>query len=118
MKSVLVIDDNTEICGFMKDLLELHDCKVVIAGSGEEALHKNMDLGIDIVFIDICLPGMDGVETLRELKQRLPDARYILMSGFPMEHKIEEAFRIGAERFIKKPFGIEDIIDVLNCSNG
>ena len=55
---ILVIDDQEEICEFLRDLLELHGCGVTSAYSGEEAVEKTSEILFDAAFIDICLPGI------------------------------------------------------------
>ncbi|MBN1164463.1 MAG: response regulator [Candidatus Krumholzibacteriota bacterium] len=110
---ILVVDDNEEICEFMKDLLELHDCEVITSLSGEQALEKVKERVIDFAFLDIMLPGMDGVETMRKLQSRYPECGYILMSGVQPQIRVEEGLAGGALSFLRKPFQISDVLEAL-----
>ncbi len=116
MKNVLVVDDNDSVLEFMTDLLEYQGCSVLTAGSGEDAIKIARERKIDIAFIDICLPGIDGVETLRRLKTDHPNTVFILISGVTAEETLDEAFKLGASRFLKKPFTIEDVIESLDLT--
>jgi DNA-binding NtrC family response regulator len=113
MKHVLIIDDHAEIREFMKDLCEYLGYRATVSSSGEEAQSIMENEELDIAFIDICLPGIDGVETMKTLKTTHPDATYVLMSGFPAEERLEEGFRQGAAKFFKKPFQVSDILEIL-----
>ncbi len=113
MMRVLVVDDNLEICEFMKDLLEQNRCFVVTAESGEEGLEAVEKMEIDLAFLDISLPGMDGVETMVRLQKSHPETRFFLMSGVHLEDRVAEGIRFGAERFFRKPFSIEEILEII-----
>ena len=110
---ILVIDDQEDICEFLRDLLELHDCGVITAYSGEKAVEEIGDRLFDAAFIDVCLPGMDGVETMKILRGIRPDARYILMTGANVEDRIKEGLAAGAEACLQKPFHINEILRVI-----
>ncbi|MBN2069869.1 MAG: response regulator [Candidatus Krumholzibacteriota bacterium] len=111
MIDVLVVDDESEITEFMTDLLELNRCRVFSALRGEDAIDLARKNSFDIAFIDICLPGIDGVETMTSLMEIVPDARYILMTGACCEERIDEGINAGALRCLIKPFQIDDVLE-------
>ncbi|OQY20325.1 MAG: hypothetical protein B6I34_08740 [Anaerolineaceae bacterium 4572_32.1] len=106
---VLVVDDEEEI-GILFQRLLGGDQKVTVARDGYEALDKAKDQVFDLVFLDVRLPGMDGVETLEQLKKILPDAVVVMMSGYTVEEEIRRAMAMGAQDFISKPFRDPDQI--------
>lgn len=113
MKRALVVDDSAEICEFLTDLLEYYDFEVVHALTGERAIELSRDLELSISFIDIYLPGINGIEVMRELKKQHPDVLCILMSAYPEEDTIKEGFHLGADKFLQKPFAVEEVKKVL-----
>jgi excisionase family DNA binding protein len=107
--NVLVVDDEEDI-GFLFQRLLGGAQKVAVARDGYEALEKAQETSFDLVFLDVRLPGMDGVETLEKLKMILPDAVVVMMSGHSVEEEIKRAFDMGAQDFIAKPFEDPDQI--------
>ncbi len=110
---ILVVDDQDDICEFMKDLLEVHGCEVFTAGSGEEALDITKEVDIDAAYLDICLPGMDGVETMKELMKRAKNTKFFLMTGAPDEDRVREGLDSGASACFMKPFQIADVLEAI-----
>ena len=107
--NVLVVDDEEE-SGILFQRLLGGTQKVTVARDGQEALEKAREQPFDLVFLDVKLPGMDGVETLEKLKQIVPDAVVVMMSGYSVEEDISRALKMGAQDFIAKPFENPDQI--------
>lgn len=80
--SILVIDDEQSVRETLADMLEIMDHKVVIAASGQEALEKLAGAGFDLVFTDLAMPEMDGWETARAIRKRLPEMNIVLVTGY------------------------------------
>jgi len=82
---VLVVDDEIHVCRYVSRTLEPHGFDVIQAHSGEEALELFARFGkrIDVVILDIVLPGLDGEEVFRELRNWNPDVRVLFSSGHP-----------------------------------
>ena len=100
MKKLLVVDDEVEICNFLKIFFEERDFDVRTANSGMEAIRAvEADLP-HVVLLDIHMPGMDGMRTLRELKSKHPQLKVIMVTALETRDKIEEAVRLGADNYI------------------
>lgn len=106
---VLVVDDEEEIGVLFQRLLGGTQ-EVIVARDGYEALERAKEQSFDLVFLDVRLPGMNGVETLEQLKEILPDAVVVMMSGYSVEEEIRRALDLGAQDFITKPFDDPDQI--------
>ncbi len=101
--NVLVVDDDKEIGILFRRLLGKTQ-EITVAQDGYEALEKAQEKPFDLVFLDVRLPGMDGVETLEKLKRILPDAVVVMMSGYAVEEESRRAMDMGAQDFISRPF--------------
>lgn len=106
---VLVIDDDPGIRDYLEAAVSRQGYEVFAAADGEEALSKLDVSKPDIVTLDVVLPGMDGLETLRRLKKRLPKIPVIMLSGHGQARTIVEAMRLGASDFLRKPFEVEEL---------
>ena len=90
---------------FVRTLLELESYRVEVAISGVEAVEVvRGGLTPDVVLLDVNMPGIDGLETLRQLLQIRPTLKVIMCSGAPDPRKALEAFVSGAQEFLTKPF--------------
>ena len=106
---VLVIDDDPGIREYLTALGERQGYHVSAAADGEEAIASLAESRPDIVTLDAVLPGMDGLETLRQMKKLIPDIPVIMLSGHGQARTIVEAMRLGASDFLRKPFEVEEL---------
>ena len=104
---MLVVDDEIEICEFLKLFFQERDFDVRTAYSGEAALKITEKMKPDIILLDIHMPGMDGIATLKAVKQKHPDIKVIMVTALETNEKIEEAVRLGADNSITKPLSLE-----------
>lgn len=104
---VLVIDDEKCVRDFLKKFLELKGARVTLAEDGRSGLARAQGHPYDIVFLDVRMPDMDGIETLRNAKMILPGARFVMMTGYSVEKLLEEARQMGIFAAIKKPFDLD-----------
>jgi two-component system response regulator AtoC len=107
--TVLVIDDDPGIRDYLKTLATRLGYDVHTAADGEEAMAGLDRIRPDLVTLDAVLPGMDGLETLRLVKQRMPEVPVIMLSGHGQARTIVEAMRLGATDFLRKPFEVEEL---------
>ena len=107
--TVLVIDDDPGIRDYLETLVIRQGYRVFTAADGESALENLDTTRPDLITLDAVLPGMDGLETLRRIKQRAPEVPVIMLSGHGQARTIVEAMRLGATDFLRKPFEVEEL---------
>jgi two-component system response regulator AtoC len=105
----MVIDDDPGVRDYMQALVSRQGYGVVASPDGEHALACLDEVRPDLVTLDVVLPGMDGLETLRRIKQRMPDVPVVMLSGHGQARNIVEAMRLGASDFLRKPFEVEEL---------
>ncbi|MGD9825359.1 response regulator [Desulfobacter sp.] len=108
-KSILIIDDEKNIRLTMDQSLEPLGIAVRTAVNGEEALQKLGDTQATLVFLDLKMPGMDGMEVLRRIKEEWPETRVIIITAHGTVESAVEAMKLGAVDFIQKPFSPAEI---------
>src|ERR1700681_2713122 len=102
---ILLVDDEPGMLRYIKTLLEVDDYKVETASTGEEALeHVEKGMLPDLVLLDVLMPGIDGLETLEQLKQKRPGAKVVMLSCVNDARKVVQAMRLGAHDYLTKPF--------------
>lgn len=106
---ILVVDDEGAIRYSVSKTLQRVGYRVSEAASGEEALELIRNQEFDVVLTDIMMPGINGVELLRHIKEALPDASVILMTGYASLGTAIEALRLGAHDYLIKPSSSHDI---------
>ena len=114
MPKVLIIDDEKNIQVSLASVLEDEGYLVYLASSGEEGIEKFKNLKPDTVFLDIWLPGIDGLETMKQLLETDPLLIIIMMSGHGNISTAVKAVRDGAYDFLEKPLSLDKVIFVLN----
>jgi len=103
LKKVLIVDDEPDFCDALQDFLKIRGFEVAIALSGEEALPAYMREKPDVVLLDIKMPGMDGLETLRELKVLDQGANVFMVTAVEKDELAKQAMNEGAFDYIIKP---------------
>jgi two-component system nitrogen regulation response regulator NtrX len=104
---ILVVDDEPAIQSVMRGVLEDEGYRVTAVGSAADALRTFADELPDLVFLDIWMPGMDGLDALAEIKRVRPDATVVMISGHGTIETAVKATRLGAYDFIEKPLSLE-----------
>jgi two-component system nitrogen regulation response regulator NtrX len=110
---ILIVDDEKLIQSTLRGVLEDEGYRVTAAGTGEEALARLIDDAPDLVFLDIWMPGMDGLEALAEMKHRRPDTAVVMISGHATIETAVKATKLGAYDFIEKPLSLEKTLLVV-----
>jgi two-component system nitrogen regulation response regulator NtrX len=111
---ILIVDDEKLIQSTLRGVLEDEGYRVTSAGTGEEALARLIDDAPDLVFLDIWMPGMDGLEALAEMKHRRPDTAVVMISGHATIETAVKATKLGAYDFIEKPLSLEKTLLVVS----
>ena len=104
---VLIVDDEPAIQAALRGVLEDEGYRVTTVGSGADAVTLVADEAPDLVFLDIWMPGLDGLETLESLKRVRPEVAVVMISGHGTIETAVKATRLGAYDFIEKPLSIE-----------
>ncbi len=108
----MIVDDEEVIRNFFKRLLSLSDVEVVEAQDGYAAIKLAQKDKFDIFFIDMRMPGLDGLETSRQVRKLNPEAMIVMITGYATGDIIKQAHEEGYE-IMRKPFDIKDIEDVI-----
>ena len=109
MDKILVLDDEKNIRLTVKRCLESPEVLIEDAINGEEALIKLSESVFDLLLLDLKLPGMDGMEILRQVRKLYPDMKVIIISAHGSIQTAVEAMKEGAVDFLEKPFAPNDI---------
>ena len=109
----LIIDDEESICQSLAGVLEDEGWKVLTANSGREGMIEYKASDPDIVFLDVWMPDMDGIETLQALKSIRPDTPIMIMSGHGTIETAVKATKLGAFDFLEKPLSLEEILPMI-----
>ena len=111
---ILVVDDEQVIRDLLTQLLQVKGHEVVLGASGLEGVVKAQTNVFDLIFMDIMMPDMDGVEALKRIRQHSANVIVVMMTGFAVEEKIREAMAVGAFDFLYKPFNIVEVMVLLD----
>lgn len=117
MFRVLIVDDEQPVLDGIKVVIQRSFEKLDIVGSarsGREAIEKAENLRPDIVFMDVRMPGISGLDAIREIRRFLPDALFILVTAYERFDIAKEAFDLGVAEYLLKPVNKDRLIEVLN----
>ena len=125
MSRVLVVDDDTAVRTVIKTVLEREGFDVVLAGDGASGIAAIQLHAFDVVIVDIFMPGMDGLETIRVFNKYAPSVPVIAISGFlfrgtsaPAPDFLAMATKLGAAYSLHKPFRPNDLLRVVEACLG
>jgi len=107
---ILIVDDERAIQRALRGVLEDEGYRVSVAGSAQEAVAQLQDETPDLVFLDIWMPGADGLEALAEFKRIRPETAVVMISGHGTIETAVKATKLGAYDFIEKPLSLEKIL--------
>lgn len=111
---ILVVDDQPGIRRLLMEVLSENGYSVEVAANGYEGLQKVKELNPDLVLMDMKMPGMDGIETLRELRRTGQNAKVVMMTAYGELDMINEAKELGAIAYITKPFDIVALCQLIH----
>ena len=116
IENVLLFDDEEIVIGVGKQMLERLGYTVVTAKNGQEAVdfHTNNPGGVDLVLLDMIMPGMEAGDTFDQLKAINPAIKVILSSGYSLDQKATEILNRGCNGFIQKPFNMKNLQDKID----
>jgi DNA-binding NtrC family response regulator len=106
---VLLVDDEEEFVQALSERLALRDYDITTSLSGDDALEKIKQYNYDVVILDVAMPGIDGLEALREIKKIKPLTEVIMLTGQGTVEAAIEGMKLGAFDFLMKPCNTEDL---------
>jgi excisionase family DNA binding protein len=112
--NVLVVDDDPMIREVLKEIVQDQRHAVATADSGEKALEEIKKQHFDLIFLDLLLPGVNGIQILESIKEKDKNAVIVIITAFADEPVALKAMSLGPLLLIRKPFREKDIIEILN----
>jgi CheY-like chemotaxis protein len=113
---VLLVDDEVEFVSTLAERLRIRGIEAVIANSGVEALESIAATLPDVVVLDVMMPGMGGIEVLREIKKDHPNIPVILLTGIGSTGEATEGMRQGAFDYLMKPLQLPKLLEKLEAA--
>jgi len=107
---VLVVDDEPVVRMCYAAALAESSCELSTAKDGAEALRAMQHDPCDVVFLDLRMPGEDGMSVLKQIKHQWPESEVVIVTGYPSVDTAKEAVRLGAFDYLAKPVGPDDIV--------
>ncbi len=116
--SVLIVDDDGAILETLSDVLEAKGYSVAVAQNGFLAIDRVKETDFDLALLDIVMPEMNGVQTLREMRRISPEIKAIIMTGYAVDNLIREAIAEGAVQALNKPLDLGELIQLIESLTG
>jgi DNA-binding NtrC family response regulator len=113
---VLIVDDEEVFAKTLAERLSMRDYKVAVAFNGKDALDKIGKQNMDVVILDVSMPGMDGIEALREIKKIKPLTEVIMLTGHATIETAIDGMKLGAMDYLIKPCDMEDLTEKINMA--
>jgi two-component system NtrC family response regulator len=106
MERILVVDDEVQVCAVLKEFLNLRNFEVHTAHDGPTAISKVKEIRPHIVLLDIIMPGMGGIDVLKEIKKIDPTVGVIMVTGVTNNEVAKRTLELGAYDYITKPMDL------------
>jgi DNA-binding NtrC family response regulator len=113
-KKILIVDDEKGIRELFAEVLLRAGHTVVTAGDGLAGIEVARGGDIDIAFLDIKMPGLNGVETLKEVRGTSPQTKVVMITGYARDELVNEALKMDVFACLAKPFSVRDVVDMVN----
>ncbi len=111
--TVLVVDDERDVLTVTAKMLSAENFRTLSAANGQEAIEKVRDGAPDVVILDYMMPGMNGLDVLKEIKKLSPDTPVVIVTGRGDENTAADSIKLGAFDYVAKPFGKEKLVGVI-----
>lgn len=115
---VLIVDDEVELVSALEERLNLRGFRATGVTTGAEAVTRVAGGDYDVVLLDVKMPGLGGLEVIRQIKTDHPDVQVILLTGHGSAQDASEGMRRGAFDYLMKPIKITDLVRVLHAAAG
>ena len=113
---ILIVDDEKDFVETLSERLTMRDYDVTTSFSGEDAVDKVKSYNFDVVILDVSMPGMSGVEALREIKNLKPLTEVIMLTGHATVNTAIDGMKLGALDYLLKPCETEDLVAKINMA--
>jgi DNA-binding NtrC family response regulator len=113
---VLIVDDEEEFVQALSERLTIRDYDVTTSLSGEDAIEKLKHYNFDVIILDVAMPGMDGIETLRKIKGLKPLVEVIMLTGHATVSSAVDGMKLGAFDYLMKPCETKELIAKINAA--
>ncbi|MBW1981249.1 MAG: response regulator [Deltaproteobacteria bacterium] len=113
---VLLVDDEEEFVRTLAERLQMRGYDVTTSFSGEDAIKEIKGYNFDVVVLDVLMPGLDGIEALREIKNIKPLTEVIMLTGHATVETAIEGMKLGAYDYLMKPCKTEDLLSKINAA--
>ncbi|HMK33812.1 MAG TPA: response regulator [Desulfomonilaceae bacterium] len=113
---VLMVDDEEDFVKTLAERMKMRDLDSDVALNGEEALQIVEGEVPDVMVLDLKMPGIDGMEVLRRIRKSYPEVQVVILTGHGSDKDQEEALRLGAFAYLRKPVEIERLMSTLKSA--
>ncbi len=111
---ILVVDDDIDNAQSLAELFEMEGHQSMVVHSGEAAVAAHMAENFDLAFMDVMMPGLNGVESFLQIRKMRPQAKVFMMTGYSVEELLKQAIDQGALGVLSKPMDVEAILTMVN----
>ena len=112
-RKILVVEDDVDLIGIYKEILELHEFDTITALNGEEGVKKFVEFKPSLVIMDGDMPVLDGYQAFKQIKEVDKNANVVIITGFSeFEPKSQEAIKEGLIKVISKPLGVDELLEL------
>ena len=113
VEKILLVDDEKDFLDVMSERIEARGMEVTTADSAMKALELVKSGNFDAIIVDLMMPAMDGLQTLKAIKEKNPDLQVILLTGHATVEKGIEAMKLGAMDFLEKPADLDKLTEII-----
>jgi DNA-binding NtrC family response regulator len=114
--SILIVDDEAAFAKTLAERLSLRNFQANVALNGKDALDLIGKINIDVVILDLAMPGIDGIETLKEIKRMKPFTEVIMLTGHATVETAFEGLKVGAMDYLIKPCEVDELSELIHMA--
>lgn len=112
-RKILVIEDDLALLDLVRHVLERQGCKVFRADNGADGVRLNAEQNPDLIVLDLRMPGMDGIETLRRIRKDDEEVLVVILTGHGSPESIRDAADLNVTEYLSKPFENRDLVSII-----
>ena len=110
-KKILIVDDDLLVLKTLQNLLSRQNYEIICARSGEDAIHCFSLGNFNLIISDVRMPGQDGVELLKKIREKDLEIPFMFITGYASENTPIDAIKLGAKDYILKPFNLDELLE-------